>query len=144
LDYVFREGEASFGERETPMLQAVVPRVPVFAALAAAALCLGLSGCKRETEINQREDRPINLQAENLGASMKIIRKDPFPWHNVTFVLDKKYEYTQELVDQPEFEIPYDSFRDASGEPYDPSGGPPGRLRVFADEGRWPHWGAHN
>jgi hypothetical protein len=122
-----------------------LPRNPgVTMVLLASSLALLLAGCAKQQEVNRREDRPINAQVENLGTSIKIIRKDPFPWHNVTFVLDRFYEYRDEFVDQQELEIPYDSFIDHSGEPYDIPGGQPFRLRIFADEGRWPHPGAHN
>jgi hypothetical protein len=110
----------------------------------AASLALLLSGCAKQEEIDRRENLPINAQTEHLGTSIKIIRKDPFPWHNVTIVVDKFYEYRTDLIDQPEIEIPYDSFVDQAGEPYDIAGEVPFRLRIYADEGRWPHPAAHN
>jgi len=110
----------------------------------AALGCSLFLGCETRQEIQQREDTPLNAQLENLGSSIKIVRKDSFPWHNVTFVLDRKYEYKMDICDQPDIEIPYDRFRAPDGEVYDVPAGEPGQLRIFADEGRWPHWAAHN
>jgi hypothetical protein len=112
--------------------------------LLAASIVLLLAGCAKQEEISTRQDQPINAQTENLGTSIKIIRKDPFPWHNVTFQINKFYEYRVDLVDQPEIEIPYDSFVNVSGEPYDVTNENPYRFHIYADEGRWPHRGAHN
>lgn len=101
-------------------------------------------GCKTQEEIGERERRPLNAQAENEQSSMRIIRKDRYPWHNVTFVVAGRYKYKMELCDQPEIEIPYDQFKNAEGEAFDPAEQDPSPLRIYADEGRWPHWGAHN
>jgi hypothetical protein len=109
-------------------------------------LCAGVFwlGCETRTEIPELENRPLNAQMENSPESLKIIRKDAFPWHNVTFLLNKRYEYQVEICDQPEIVIPYDRFRTPDGQIYDPSVERLFRVHIYADEGRWPHDAAHN
>jgi hypothetical protein len=78
----------------------------------------------------------LGLTVEHIGEALKITRKDAFPWHEVTFTINRRYSCQVDLVEDKEILLPYTRFVDENGKfyEYDPHYI---RLRIDATEGYW-------